>query len=473
MSFVRFQKFGKREYAYEITSYWDKKTKSPKQKSRYLGVVTDKKKKIFERRAQRKDAERLILDFGDSFLVQKSLEKTGYAQLLQNVFGNETQMLSALLTYRLCYGSAMMYAKPWFEGSYARLQYPEADLSSQRVSEFLKRLGDEGLQQKFFREYIPTISKSDSGIIIDGTSLPNQIHVPLTAWGLGGKEIDKQIRFLLVVDEKSKQPLFFRVLPGNIVDVSTLSNTVKELKQYGVEKAFAYLDAGFFSEDNIREMYDNEMNFLTRLPAQRVLYKELVAEHAKSLESGLNIVRNGERGLFVKQVEIDLFGKRAFAYLVLDPKRKGREVNRLILQNVDEVEKQGSELEYELMTRGLMILVSSFPIERTDVVQTYYLRQVAEMLFGFSKDDLELLPLRVHSGDGLRGFLFMQFLTLIAFTRLKQELGVEYTVEDVLVRMRNLKCKVYAKDLVVGELTRIQKEITEKLGILVTKTSGI
>ena len=473
MVYVRYQKFGKQEYAYEITSYWDKKTKSPKQKSRYLGVVVDKQKKLFERRAKRKDTERLILDYGDSFIVQKFLEQTGFAKLLQNVFGNKTHTIQALITYRLCYGSAMMYAKPWLEGSYAQIQYPRADLSSQRLSEFFRFLSDESLQQKFFREYIPMLSKNESGIIIDGTSLPNQIHTPLTAWGLSGEEIDKQARFLLVVDEKSKSPLYFRTLPGNIVDVSALSNTIKELKQYGVTRAFAFLDAGFFSEDNIKEMYAEDMNFLTRLPAQRILYKELVAEHAKSLEAYPNIIRYGERGLFVKQVEVDLFGRKAFAYLVLDPKRKGREVDRLIVQNIDEKKKNDGEMEYFLSTRGLMILVSSFPIPKVDVVQTYYLRQSAEVLFGFSKDDLGLLPLRVHSENALRGFLFMQFLTLIVFTQLKQKLGKKYTVEGALVRMRNLKCKSYPNDLVVSELTRKQKEIAEKLGILMTKESGI
>ncbi len=51
----------------------------------------------------------------------------------------------------------------------------------------------------------------------------------------------------------------------------------------------------------------------------------------------------------------------------------------------------------------------------------YYLRQTAEMLFGFAKDDINLLPLRVHGEETLRGFLFLQFLTLIIFTELKKQ----------------------------------------------------
>ena len=368
MTFIRYKKFGKQEYAFEVTSTWDKTRKACRQKSRYLGVVVDKEKKIFERRALQIEKERLILDYGDAYVVQKFLEQNGFEKLLRDVFGPLYQNLAALLAYRLCYAQAMMYAKPWFEGSYARLQFPQADVSSQRVSEFLKLLSDEELQRKFFNAYIPTVSKSDSGIIVDGTSLPNQIHTPLTAWGRNGEEIDKQARFMLVVDEKSKQPLFFRPLAGNIVDVSTLSNSIKELRQYGITKAFAFLDAGFFSEDNVLEMYAINMNFLTRLPSQRILYKELVKNHVKSLESRDNAVRLGKRGLFVKQVGVDLFGRNAFAYLVLDPKRKGREVDRLILQNVDEAQEQGMDFEYTLSTRGLMVLVSSFPIAKSEVV---------------------------------------------------------------------------------------------------------
>ncbi|MEW6215712.1 MAG: hypothetical protein AB1478_11030, partial [Nitrospirota bacterium] len=84
---------------------------------------------------------------------------------------------------------------------------------------------------------------------------------------------------------------------------------------------------------------------------------------------------------------------------------------------------------------------------------------MAETLFGFSKDDLKLLPLRVHKEETLRGYL------LIIFVRLKREIGNEYTVEEILLIMRNLKCKVYENELVIQELTKQQKEIAEILKI--------
>ncbi len=132
------------------------------------------------------------------------------------------------------------------------------------------------------------------------------------------------------------------------------------------------------------------------------------------------------------------------------------------------------KLDYEILHRGVMILVSSFEIPRSDVVPTYYARQTVEMLFGFSKDDLGiLLPLRVHSEQRMQGFLLLQFLCLIAFTRMRNKLGTEYTVEEALLSLRNLKAKVFESGIVVGELTREQKEIMKKLGVLMSKNLGI
>lgn len=472
MTFTRYKKFGQQEYAYEITPYWDQKTKKPRQKSRYLGVVVNKEKNIIEKRAQKKETEKLILDFGDSYALHNVFEKTGFIPMLKNVFGERADFLSALLSYRLCYGSAMRYSGMWFSGSYAKMQYKGVNLSSQRISDFLKILSDEKLQRTFFAGYIARFSSAKKGIIIDATSLPNQIHMPLTAWGLNGEEIDKQIRFLLVVDKENSIPLFFRYLPGNIVDVSALQNTVDELQKFGIKESYAYLDAGFFSEDNIKEMYCARMNFLTRLPSIRCIYKELIETETKDLESIPNAVRYGKRLLFVKQKKIDLFGKQAYAHIVLDPERKAREIKNLLLQSIDE-KSENEDLEYEFITRGIMILVSSFEIDKKEVVPAYYIRQTAEAMFGFSKDDLNILPLRVHKEETLRGFLFFQFIALIAFIQLKNKLEKDYTVEEILITMRNLKCKVYDDGLIVGEMTKQQRKISEKLGIIVPKRLGV
>ncbi len=471
MTFTKIEKRGNKEYAYEITSYWDKETKTPKQKIRYLRMVIDRSKRIYHKRQQLKE-EKLILDFGDSYLLNKFFENIDVIKIAEKIFHDKKEDLLSLLMYRLCYPSAMRYAQTWREGNYVKLIYKNAGLSSQKISEFLKWLGTDTFQRKFFEEYISIHSSSKEGIIVDTTSLPNQIHIPLTQWGRSGEEIDKQIKFLLVVDKKTTDPLYFRYYQGNIVDVSTLQNTFKELKKLGIEESYVVVDAGFFSEDNIRDMFQNDINFLTRLPSERIIYKQLIREEIKNIEIRKNLTRYGKRLLFVKQKEIELFGYKVFAHIVLDPERKGRETTRLGLNTIDEKD-ENPDFDYALMCRGVMILISSFQLPKEEIVPTYYVRQTAEKMFGFSKDDLEILPLRVHSEETLKGFLFFQFLSLIIFSQLKNKIGKKHTVEEVLLTLKNLKCKVYDKEIIVGELTKQQKELAALLEVLVPKTVGI
>ena len=474
MTFTRFKKFGKQEYAYEVKAYWDPKLQKSRQNSSYLGVVIDKEKNIFEKRLSLNKQEKYILDFGDAFAINNCLENSGFNGFIKKIFGKKSDSIMALLNYKLCHGGAMNYADKWFDGSYAKIQYKNANISSQRISELFKDIGDESLLREFFRRYISEYTNSKNGIIIDVTSLPNQIHIPLSTWGLRGEEIDKQIRFLLVVDKETHYPLYFRILPGNIVDVSALKNTLEELKKYDVESNFICLDAGFFSEDNIKDFYERKIDFLTRLPSSRIVYRQLIQEEMPHIEASKNAVRYGKRGLFIKQKEIILFENKAYAHIVLDPQRKGRETSKLLLEIFDEKSlHENTETDYLLMKKGVMILVSSSLISKEEVVKMYYLRQTAENLFGFSKDDLSILPLRVHSEEALRGFLFMQFLTLIAFIQLRNKLKVDYSVEEALIILRNLKCKVYEKDVIVSEPTRLQREISNRLNFLMPKVAGI
>ena len=101
------------------------------------------------------------------------------------------------------------------------------------------------------------------------------------------------------------------------------------------------------------------------------------------------------------------------------------------------------------------------------------MRQVIERLIGFSKDDFNLLPLRVHEEETLRGYLLLMFISLTVFVLLKNDLGDEYTVEEALLIMRNPKCKVHDNEIIIQELAKQQKEILEKLDLIVPKKMGI
>lgn len=81
--------------------------------------------------------------------------------------------------------------------------------------------------------------------------------------------------------------------------------------------------------------------------------------------------------------------------------------------------------------------------------------------------------MRVHKEETLRGYLLLTFIALTVFLLLKKEIGKKHTAEEILLTMRNLKCKVYENEVLVQELTKQQREIAEMLNIIVPKKMGI
>ncbi len=84
--------------------------------------------------------------------------------------------------YVLC-NLANCHAGDWWDGTYVRILYPDATLSSQRISDMLLSIGDEGVSRNFFKEYVKLLARREEGtdILIDSTGLPGSIHFPLTA----------------------------------------------------------------------------------------------------------------------------------------------------------------------------------------------------------------------------------------------------------------------------------------------------
>lgn len=465
-------------YAYEVTSIWDPEKKQPRSVSKYIGsvdlngnIIPKGKKQQKKQRITIESTERLIQDFGDGFFILESIKKSEIFAHMSHIFARSPELLF-LMTYRICKPGAMYNCQLWLDGSVLSSINKSANkLASQDISRLLRYLGDESIQRKFFSSYLKNSTGNGKNVIIDATSLPNNINSEFSAWGYSDSGIDLQFRLHCVVDQETKKPLFYRNVPGNISDVSTLQATIEELRALGVKHAFALVDSGYCSEENILLLRKAQIDFLTRLPAGRSLYKALISNHAKNLESLEQAYQYGKRALFIKQVQVDLYGSDGFAYIVLDCQKKSKD-----LQNFINSRNKGNELSekekiielHQFNRAGIFILISSKSISLHDLMDAYYTRQTVEQVFGIAKSDLDLLPIRCHSDATISGYLFLQFLLLIVFIEIRSKLDGLFTVEQALMSLRTLKCKIYDEKIIVQEQTKTHKKIFELAGITTT-----
>jgi len=471
---IKVKKIHGRSYAYDMISYWDKEQKKYRKKSIYLGVITDSESRTYQPKEAKHSLiePKLILSFGDTYSIMQMMENSPLNRILRDLLPQHFDTLIGLLCFKLLKPSlSMQYAQTWASGNYLSWRFGNADWSSQRISDFLKILGQEKIRRKFFKTYIERLTGDKTGIIIDSTGLPNEIDFPLSAWGNHGGATERETRLLMVVERLTGQPLYFSCKAGNIVDVTTLSHVIAELTQLGVHTSFVLVDAGYYAQDNIEELYRKKISFMTRLPSGRTLYKTLIKE-CKNLEEAKNLVIYHERALYIERREVDLFGQKGFAYLACDIKRKGYDSNRFLL-SAKEDKLTDSQINEGLSDKGIFILISSEKLDTQEVLPLYYTRQTAENLFGVSKSFLEILPIRTHSMETFRGYLMLNFIAILLYVEMKKLLKGEFTVEGALLEMTNQMCQVYDNQLIISEPTKKMKRVAELIGYMVPKSLGI
>ena len=136
------------------------------------------------------------------------------------------------------------------------------DIPSQRSSEIFQSVTEEA-KMHFFRlqgkrraekeywaydstsisSYSETMKQIRYGKNKDGENLP-------------------QINLALLFGEDSGLPFYYRKLAGNIPDVKTIRELIRELDVLGYEKIKLVMDRGYYSADNINALYKEHLKFL-------------------------------------------------------------------------------------------------------------------------------------------------------------------------------------------------------------------
>jgi len=420
--------------------------------------------------------EKLILDFGDAFFVDHYISKIGLKPAVEAMkYGNLDSVKALLLFYVLC-NMANYNAVEWISGNYASVLYPKANLESQRISDLLSSIGEESSYRAFFGEYTRLLAHREGGedILIDSTGLPNSIHFPLTAVSNHNGQISNEMRLIYVVQQGTNLPLYFRYVAGNIVDVSTLTKTILELKALNINTKFAILDAGYLTDENAKEMFEAGISFVTRLRGNRKLYKEIVAEHLPALREEENFVSYNTRYAYIKRVDCELIsGHRAYAYLGLDLSMSSLESSKLFVR-ASRDKMRNADVHRAMNTHGVFVLISTRPISIDKILPIYYTRQQIEQVFDICKNNTNLLPLRVHTEDTLRGHLLLAFAAAVICRQLQEELkDTQYTPENALLSLRNHKCKVYDDHVLTLEAAKRANDIYKKFKIKVEHTYSL
>ena len=171
-----------------------------------------------------------------------------------------------------------------------RLQYKYSWISEEiknvKLSErSLHTLLEEvGKDRRSIIEFLRSFISGGETLLIDLTHIFSLSENMLLAAKGYNSEFDftPQVNLLFMFSPAKRLPLFYRILPGNVRDVSSLKTTIKES---GINDAIIVTDKGFYSKDNLRLLQREKLNFI--LPLKR-----------KSSLIDYEVIRSGDKKKF-------------------------------------------------------------------------------------------------------------------------------------------------------------------------------
>jgi len=97
-----------------------------------------------------------------------------------------------------------------------------------------------------------------------------------------------QINLVVLFGQSSRLPAYYRRLQGNITDVATLKTTLTSLDFLGMRSIHFVLDRGFYSQENIDEIFKRRHHFTITVPSGRKWVEAVIDRHYETIASPEN-----------------------------------------------------------------------------------------------------------------------------------------------------------------------------------------
>ena len=274
------------------------------------------------------------------------------------------------------------------------------------------------------------------------------------------------LNYSIAYDRNNREPLFYEMYPGSIVDVSQLQYMLEKTEGYGYRHVGFILDRGYFSKENIRYMDKCGYDFVIMMKGMKKYASELVKKHKGTFEesrshsirdykvSGTTVkgklfpsdekdryfhIYYNERKRTAEREQLEEKIDRMAAFLANQEGKIGYECPSAFCHYFDPIyHTQGDEktfmfakerqdvIDSEIKLCGYFIIITSEKMSAEEALDLYKSRDGSEKLFRGDKSYLGNKSFRVHGNESVNNKIFIEFVALIIrnkfYTYLKEQM---------------------------------------------------
>lgn len=493
------------QYVYEVTSYWDKEHKAPRNKQVCIGKIDEKTGEVVPTKKRAKPVLSLETTpvakcqvIGTASLLDTVSSEIGLPGILKRCFPQIHSQILSLAYFLVQKGLPLSRCETW---SVSHRHPCGGELTSQRVSELLHQIS-ESARIEFFRLWLAHLAEEEC-FYYDITSVSSYSEQnEFVRYGYNRDDENlPQINLGMLFGQKSALPAFYRRLPGNISDVSTLKTTVETLGHIGQMKLTFVLDRGFYSKDNVDNLFHEKMRFILACPSRK-WNTALYEEHGDDiLHYSYRHALSDNEVLYMKTVLYKWENRRCYAHIYYNESRaasdrdgfalnlskwreeliSGNEVKgnawaynkyfivrdlpkrgRIVLDNTTAIEMSRKK------HMGFLCLLSSYKTDALAAIETYRRKEAVENCFDDLKNMLDMKRLRIHSSPAMDARLFIQFIASILLTKLRlaknRHIKLKYISVRELMELMETVSSVRLPNKrkpIISEIGPVQRDVIE------------
>jgi transposase len=472
--FTRDIKSGNNIYRYEVTSYWDREKKAPRQKVKYLGrVVKDEggKEKITKKHFVVDSVEKSmpIGDLAAYFRIASNLELREVINNFCPKSGPEPGIPILILAFnQLTNRHSLSRVGDWVENT-PLLEWFNADLKIAKdmllgaLDSLCKVENGEvvhydwKLQEEIMKQWKDYYSVDNKRLYYDITKLRYYgSKCSLAEKGRKSKDInEREIGVALVTSQKNCFPVLCRPIPGAKHDNITVKDVVNALWNWEIKGAMLIMDRGMVSTHNLQHaVKEKGYDLLLGCPETSIdVLKELSRWDDDDLMKPKNVFERGEnKFVYLKGSEGRMLGLDGKYIIVLDPIRQAEErtERNWMLKEINSPEtseKRKKELREGLgeissindpensdmgklhsddlvkKRDGRFLLFSTKKtIREVDAFRWYFQKDEIEKAFRSLNNEVNLVPIRYRNPQRIEAYLTVNFIAYLLLAVIQYKL---------------------------------------------------